>query len=223
VSRLFWLIGIVAALAAAAQSVVPGMVDRGLAHELRQYTGPASRTQVAVVAIPFWTLVSGRFQDLHLAVEDWQAGPLTVSQVRVNWQDGGLNLPDLVNQHALVVTRLGRMRVTIAVDGPALAALLEKSGRLQHAQVDVGPKLLTLRGLVHLHGLTGRVNAKGTLSVSPNRHQILFHPTVVDGVSIPFPATLTVFDVSELNLPVPLAIRLVRLAPPDVVVEAETP
>lgn len=222
-SRLLWLIGVLAALAAGGQAVVPPLVDQALARSITPLTGPASVNQVQVTAVPFWTLAAGRFQDLTVTGRGWQAGPLKLSSVGVDWQDGAVNVADLLRRRQLVPSSEGHMRVRIAVDGPALAHLLEKSGRVTDVVVNVRRDYVELSGTVRLNGLSGRVTAEGTLDVSPNKRQILFHPTQVDGVGLPFRTSLPIFSLDQVELPVTLELTSVRLSPPDVVVEAATP
>jgi hypothetical protein len=223
VSRLLWLLALLAAVIAAGQVAVPGLVGQSLGRALARVTGPGSRDRVEVVAVPFWMLAEGRFQALSWQVTGWHVGPLTVRTVHVDWSDGGINVPDLVRDRSLVITNLGRMSIRMAVDGPALARLLAASGRIHHPVVTVGSRDITLAGDVSLNGLNGHVTARGTLAVSPDGRRILFRPVSVDGIGLPFPAEFVVFDVSRLNVPVPLVIRALRLEPPSVVVWLETP
>lgn len=216
------LIGAVLALAVA-QVAVPRIVSGEMAAELRAVTGPASQDTVAVDAVPFWQLFSGQFQDLTWTARDVAAAGLTLNTLTLVWTDGGLDPAELVRDHRLVVTRPGRLKVTLEVDGPALAHFLAQSGRLQNAVVTVTPNGLHVTGAVHVGGLSGPLDATGQLKLSADAQQILFEPTRVDGYSVPFAATLVVFDVRTLNLPVPLRLTGVRLAPPFVVVTAASP
>jgi hypothetical protein len=223
VSRLLWLVALLGAVIAAGQIVVPTVVAGNLSRELQQVTGPGRRDTVHVVAVPFWTLAAGEFQELTWDVTGWHIGALRVRTLSLRWENGGLNVPDLVRHRSLVVTQLGHMTIRMAVDGPALARLLEASGRVRQARVTVRAHDIELAGNVQFNGLSGPVTARGTLEVSPDGHQILCRPLAVDGIGIPFPAAIAVFDVSQLQVPVPLVIRSVSLVPPNVVVVMETP
>lgn len=218
--RLLMVLVVVAGLS---QAVVPNWLGSELAHQLQKVSGPGSRDQVTVTAVPFWMLANGQFQDLHIQVRNWTAGPLPVAALDVNWQDGGVNTQDLVTQKALVVARAGRMEAVLKVDGPGLEKFLARSGRISHPRVTVGSQYLTVAGRVSLNGLSGPINTQGTLSVAPNRRQLIFRPRSVDGLGLPFPANFVVFDVNQLNLPVALEITAVKLEPPYVVVWAKTP
>jgi hypothetical protein len=210
-------------LAAAAQIAVPTVVANELAQTLQSFTGPESRDTVELAAIPFWQLASGRFQDLRVTTVNGAAGPLAVAYFSADWQNGGVDPTAWFEDHRLVVTRPGRLRAQIKVDGAALAAILQDSGHVADPTVTVQPDGIVVTGRVNLGALQGPVTMRGNLVIAADGRQLLFVPTSVDGLELPFGASIVVFDVSRLGLPFAVRLTGVRLVPPDVELSAEAP
>lgn len=209
------------------QILVPPVVAGRAAAALHTVTGRGSTDRVALTAVPFWTLASGQLQDATVAVSqatvrlDGQA--LQVSRVNVTWQQGQVSMGPLLKRGQFVPARVGRVRLTVKVDGPALAHFLEETGRVAGAAVTVGAHHVTLSGQVSLGSLHGHIATRGRLAISPDGQELLFVPEVVDGLSLPLAASLPLLDLATLNLPVPLKLSRVMLAPPYIVVEAQSP
>lgn len=216
------LVGLVV-LAAAAQLAVPTALAAQLARALQPLTGPASRDTVRLAAIPFWELASGQFQDLRITTVNGTAGPLRVAWFSADWRDGGVDPAAWFLDHRLVVTRPGRLSAQIRVDGAALAAILADSGRVADPTVTVQPDGIVVAGRVNLGALQGPVTMRGNLVIAPNGRQLLFVPTSVDGLRLPFGASIVVFDVSRLGLPFAVRLTGVRLVPPDIELRAQAP
>ncbi len=218
---------VVILVAVLGQVLVPPVVAGRAAAALHAVTGAGSTDQVAVTAVPFWTLASGQAQDVrvvvHQATVPVDGEPLGIAQATVNWQGGQVAVGPLLRQGRLVAARPGRMHLTIEVDGPAVARLLDATGRVHGAQVTVGAHSVTLTGQLSLGSLKGHVSTRGRLAISPNGQELLFVPQVLDGLSLPLAASLPLFDLTSFNLPLPLRLTSVALAPPVIVVQAASP
>lgn len=209
------------------QVLVPPVVAGRAAAALHTVTGRASTDRVALTAVPFWTLAAGQLQDATVAVSHatvaLEGHPLQVSRVTVSWRQGQVAMGPLLQRGQLVAARVGRVHLTVKVDGPALARFLDESGRVRGAVVTVGAHHVTLSGQVSLGSLHGRIATRGRLAISPDGQELLFVPQVVDGLSLPLAASLPLLDLETLNLPVPLHFSRVALAPPYIVAEAQSP
>jgi len=209
------------------QVVVPSVVDSRAATALHQVTGAASQDHVALTAVPFWVLASGQIEALTISVAHatlpFDGQPLRLSRVRLSWVNGQIDMGALLQQGRFVPDRVGHMTVTLAADGPALAQFLDESGRVTNARVQVGPHYVTLAGTVRLGALAGPITTEGTLHVSANQQELIFVPRTLDGFSLPVAASLPVLDIAALNLPLPLRLTTVKLAPPNVVITAVSP
>ncbi|MDA8198857.1 MAG: LmeA family phospholipid-binding protein [Thermaerobacter sp.] len=218
---------VVILVAVLGQVLVPPVVAGRAAAALHGVTGAGSTDQVAVTAVPFWTLAFGQTQDVRVLVDSAtvpvDGQPLRIAQMTLNWQDGQVAVGALLRQGRLVAARAGRVRFTLKVDGPAVAQFLDASGRVQGAVVTVGAHQVTLTGQVALGSLRGHVSTRGRLAISPNGQELLFVPQELDGLSLPLAASLPLFDLPSLNLPLPMHLTSVVLAPPDIVVQAASP
>lgn len=213
-----WILG----LTVLAQVVVPNAAAQALGGRLQQMTG-AQGDAVSLTAIPFWILWQGQFQDVTMQARQWPLGSLLVSSIQVNWQNGGVNVADLLDHQTLVVTRAGQMDVTLKMDGPALAQFLRRDGRIKNPHVTIASDALTLSGTLQLQGFSGQITTRGRLAVSKDQRQILFQPSSVDGFGLPFPANIVIFNVDQMNLPLRVRITAVNLKPPFVVMRAVAP
>lgn len=180
------------------------------------------KPQVAITAIPFWELAQGKFQDIYVKAKNVPLGPITSSETIINWQDGQVSVSNLLKRHRLVITHRGHIAVTIMIDGPAIASVLAKDGPIKNPHVTITPKALNVSGKVLLSGVYLPLTATGTLSVSSNRQQIIFHPTSVDGINLPLMTNVVILDLSKQKLPMPMVIHKVTLLKGSVRIEASS-
>lgn len=218
---------VVILVAVLGQVMVPSVVAGRAATALHGLTGAGSTDQVAVTAVPFWTLASGQTQDVQVLVDRATvhvAGqPLGIAELALNWQNGQVAVGALLRQGRLVAVRPGRAHLTLKVDGAAVARFLDDTGRVRGAVVTVSAAQVTLAGQLALGSLRGQVSTRGRLAISPNGQELLFVPNAVDGLSLPLTASLPLFDLESLSLPLPLHLTSVALAPPYIVVQAASP
>ncbi|MDA8193963.1 MAG: LmeA family phospholipid-binding protein [Thermaerobacter sp.] len=180
------------------------------------------RPQVTLAAIPFWELASGRFQDLFMKSQAIRLGPIEVASAQLNWQNGQVAVASLMKGR-LAIVKSGRVSMSIRLNGQALADFLAKQGKIQNTRVTVTTRDVRIQGRMTLAGVDVPVDTTGTILISADRSRLIFHPTVIDGINLPMMTDVQILDLSTLNLPLPLAIRSVVLAPDSIVVNAGTP
>lgn len=182
-----------------------GLVARELARVDR---GP--RPVVAVQAMPFWELFSGRFGDVAVSAENARVEKLSIRRFQLNWRDGGLSLSGL-EKGQVVVQRAGHLAMTAVITGPALSQWLAQQGSIAHPTVSLAPSGVSLKGDINLGGATVPLDTRGTLSVSGNQQALIFHPHSIDGLNLPVMTQVQLVNLSRLKLPMTLDIRQVRL------------
>jgi hypothetical protein len=203
------------------QWAVPRWTAQLLAQQLARVDGGA-KPQIAIDAIPFWELAWGRFQDMYLRATDVQAGPVSLSEVQVNWENGQVNVRDLFHGR-LAVQKSGQLAVRVAVSAHALDRVLQSAHTFMHPHVTIGRRTITIAGAVRVHKMTVPLVARGRLEISPNHQAVLFRPFEVDGLALPVVASVQLFSLQQLALPVALSIQRIRLAAPAMIVNAQTP
>ncbi len=193
------------------QWFVPRWAGSLLAKELGRYDhGP--KPQVAVSAVPFWELLGGHFQDIYINAYDLELGSsLTVSHAKLNWANGAIALGSLEKGH-LTVTQPGHATMSILVTASELSTFLAHQGTLSKPQVSITPKSVALNGRLLLSGAYVPLDTKGKLSVSGNRQQLIFHPTSIDGLTLPVLTDIQLVNLATLKaLPMALHIEQVKL------------
>lgn len=209
-SRLIQGLVVVVLLAAIMQWFVPRWTGSELAAQLQHYDhGP--KPVVNVTAIPFWQLASGQFQDVYVAANKASFGALAVQTIRLNWRHGGVSLAQLVKGHVRV-TKVGLVTVSMVLDGAALAHFLAQEGKISNPTVTISPQGLKVQGRLMLGGVYVPLDTQGSLVVSSNHRQLIFHPTSIDGIHLPMLTDIQVLNLATLKLPVALAIQNIKLS-----------
>lgn len=200
------------ALSAGLQWVVPHALAGGIASALASW-GHGPKPQVSVTAIPFWEATQGKFQDIYIHARQFTAGPLLLSQLTMNWQNGRVNVGDLMHKR-LTVMDPGSMQLRVRVDQAALTQLLKHSNipSVKGVKVSIAPHQVTLSGTVRLHAMDVPLIMSGPLTLSGDRSAVEFHPQKIDGLNIPVATRMTIFTVAELKLPVRLHLTSLQLS-----------
>lgn len=220
-SRVIKVLVVAVLLLAGLQWYVPRWVSGQMATKISAFDhGP--KPTVSLVAIPFWYLLQGRFQDLYVNAQQVKVGPVELQSIQLDWQNGGLSTKALIAQH-LKVTRAGKVSLTITVDEAALATFLAQQGKFQNPTVHITKAGVAITGRVLLGGVYIPLDTKGNLVVSKDKKTLIFHPTSIDGVHLPVVTDVQIFSVDSLKLPVPMVIQSVVLVPGAIVVKAGTP
>jgi hypothetical protein len=222
VSKVVLGLLLVVLLLAAGQVLVPRIAGQALSQALTRVTGPGSRDTVTVGAVPFFQLFQGRFQAVDVSAEHVDAHGLTIGSLVVLWQNGTVNVPDLVQHHELRVVKQGALAATVRVSGSSLAQFLDESGRIHNARVTVAAAYVRISGTVSIGGINGPLDATGRFSIGPGGRTILFQPLSVNGLGVPAVTRLQLLSIASLHLPIPVTVTGIRLAPPYVVVTAHS-
>ncbi|POB09736.1 LmeA family phospholipid-binding protein [Sulfobacillus sp. hq2] len=220
-SRFIQVLAALVIILAGLQWGVPRWVSGKAAAAIARTDGGVAPS-IALTAMPFWIIAQGRFQDVYVNAKGVTFDGLKVDQAIVNWQNGEVSVPAL-ERNALVVKKPGRMSVTVVLDGPALGAFLATEGPIRDPVVTIASGVMTIQGKVSLGGVVLPLNTQGTLTVSPDKTAILFHPTSIDGIALPLLTDLQIFQISQLHLPVQLVIQSVTLSDNQLIVKAGTP
>ncbi|WP_053960560.1 LmeA family phospholipid-binding protein [Sulfobacillus thermosulfidooxidans] len=220
-SRFIVVLAGAVVLLGALQWTIPKWAAAQVADRVASQDG-GIKPQVDIAALPFWIMAQGQFQDMYINVHNVHVDGLTLSQAVINWQNGKVSLPAL-SHNRLVIEKAGHVNVRIVFDGPALSAFLAGQSPIQNPQVTITNNLMTIEGRLLLGQLSVPLNAQGTLSVSPDKKAIIFHPTRVDGIQLPVLTDLQIFQIDSLNLPVAMVIQSVALRNNELIVEASTP
>lgn len=168
------------------------------------------RPAVAVEAMPFWELFTGRFQDVTVNAHNADVHSLAVQHIHLNWSNGALNL-NALEKGRLKVKSAGRLSMTVVLTSASLSQFLAKQGTISHPQVVIKPTGLALHGRIRLAGATVPLDTQGTLIESPSHQALIFHPTSIDGLNLPVLTDVQLINLSSLKLPMPLTIASVRL------------
>ncbi len=180
-----------------------------LARELAHYDhGP--KPSVAVSAVPFWEMASGRFQDIYVNAREAELGSLVIQQLTLNWQNGGVALGPLEKGH-LVVKEPGRLTLRIVLRDSALSAFLAKKGTLSNPRVVISPTGVQLKGRILLGQSYVPLDTSGPLVESSDHRQLIFHPTNIDGLQLPVLTDIQLLNLSTMKLPMALTIQKVQL------------
>lgn len=214
------LLGVVV-LIGALQWTVPQWIGGQISHRIASLDN-GSPPHVAVTAMPFWELASGRFQDIYVRATNVTAGPMQIASAQLNWQNGQVGVAALMGGH-LAIRKTGKIDIRIRLNEQALANFLATQGKMQHPQVTITPKNVQIKGRMLLGGVYVPMNTTGTLVVSNDRQKLIFHPTVIDGINLPMLTDIQLLDIKTLNLPVPMVIQSVTLHSHYIVVKAGTP
>ncbi len=191
------------------QWLVPRVAGSLLAHQLgRLDHGP--KPMVAVQAVPFWALFSGRFQDIGVNAQNADLKALNVQHIRMNWSNGKVSMGSL-EKGKLLIEKPGRFRATVVVTGTALSQFLAKKGRIMHPKVTIAPSGVSMSGRIQLGGTTVPLDTKGSLVRSSNHQALIFHPTSIDGLNLPVLTDVQLFNLNTLHLPMPIGILRIRL------------
>ena len=208
-SRLIQILMGLVLLAGLLQWGVPRLVDGIAARQLERYDhGP--RPVVSVSAMPFWELVSGRFQNLSIVAKNGSFHSFHVRRVRFDWKNGRVSVAAL-SRGQLTVLSPGHVTMTVVLSANNLSAFIAKQGTIGHARVVISPHQVGLKGQIQLAGATVPLNTLGTLEESANHQMLVFHPTSIDGLKLPVLTNVQLVNVSSLNLPWHVTIQSVQL------------
>lgn len=212
-SRLIQILIAAVIVVGGLQWVVPRAAASLIAHQLGHLDhGPKPR--VAVEAMPFWELLSGRFQDIVVNAQNADLQALTVQHIEMHWSNGAVSLGSL-GKGKLLIKQPGRFRATVVVTGTALSQFLAKKGSIMHPKVTIAPSGVSLSGQIQLGGTTVPLNTKGSLVRSSNHQALIFHPTSIDGLNLPVLTNVQLFNLNTLHLPMHIGILRIRLEPGD--------
>lgn len=208
-SRLIQGLVVVVLLVGLLQWLVPRWAGSLLAGELAHYDhGP--KPTVAVSAVPFWDLLGGQFQDVYIDASKANLGGLTIQHARLNWANGGVSLGSL-EKGKLVVTKPGRVTMTIRLTGAALSQFLAQKGNISNPQVTISPTEVAVHGRLLLGGVYVPLDTKGSLVESASHQQLIFHPTSIDGIQLPVLTDIQLLNLANMRLPIRLTIQQVHL------------
>lgn len=204
----------VVVLIAALQWWGPRWMATQVAEALAQRNG-GHLPKVTITAIPFWMLLQGRFQAVTVDAAPAELSGFELSRVYLSWTGGQVSFPALLERRVVIQQR-GQMVVQITVSEQALTRFLQSQAPLQGAQVSVTPNAVQLLASVKLRQLTVPLDLKGTLALSPDRERVLFLPSEIDGMTLPVPTEITVFDLRRVNTWVPMRLTAVTLLPQQI-------
>lgn len=193
------------------QWFVPRWAGSLLAKELGHYDhGP--KPEVAVSAVPFWTLLGGHFQDIYINADDLALGSsLTVLRARLTWHNGAVSVGSLEQGH-LKVTQAGHATMRIVMTAGELSQFLAHEGTISQPKVRVSPTGVGVAGRLLLGGSYVPLDTKGSLTVSKSRQQLIFHPTSIDGLTLPVLTDIQLLNLATMKaLPMSLHIESVQL------------
>ncbi|MBX5467578.1 MAG: DUF2993 domain-containing protein [Firmicutes bacterium] len=210
-SGLVRLVAALAVLAAVAQWAGPQWLAAAVAQALASENA-GYRPAVAITAVPFWMLLYGHFQTVVV-----DAAPLVVDQFRVRrallvWQDGTVSVPALL-EHRLVVQSPGHITVRLTVSDQDLSRFLQANAPLKNPEVHIEPGGVNLAATVALKGMVVPLDLTGQLRLAPDGEAVWFLPAQVDGIPLPVPTALTVFDLHRLHPWVPMRLAQLTLGP----------
>jgi hypothetical protein len=191
------------------QSMVPEWAADAIARAIAARDGGV-RPAVTVVALPFWQLASGAFQEVRLVFPALRVDGMQVRAARLIWRDGAVKLGGLRQGH-IEIARRGTLTVAFAVTGEALARFLGNTAGLRDADVRVDPSGLRVAGRVRLHGATVPLVAEGRLELGDAGQAVFFRALRIDGVRLPFPTVMRVLNLPRLHLSVPLRLTTMVL------------
>lgn len=221
-SRMLQALLVLALLLAGLQWGIPRWVGQQVARQLAQVDGGVTPT-VEVTAIPFWTLASGRFQDLYINARQLTLAGVAVQGVTMNWADGQVSMAGLLH-HQLDIKRPGHVSLQVALSGTSLSHVLAQGHTLASPSVTIRPSGITVSGRILVGGVYFPLTATGNLFVSPNQEQLIFRATQIDGIHLPVLTEMQLVNLANLKLPLPLAIdQVTETSSNTIVIKAGSP
>lgn len=192
------------------QVAVP-RVAASMAERLAGQVVQGPRPRIEITALPFWQLAVGRFQQLSAQGHDLRWHGIEASAFRLSWSDGQITPKS--SKSGWNVARWGRIQGSLAIAPKTLAEIIDRSGLVSQSRVVLHARTISVTGTVHLGGKAVSLSTQGPLTLGAGGTTVTFHPKLVGLVAIPVTTSITVFNLSELRLPVALRIVSIQLSP----------
>ncbi len=154
-------------------------VGRIVASAVERRLGGSVRADVR--ALPFWQLMSGRFDHLTVVGKDLRSGDLAIAHVQATWSDGQVDMAALERGEApRAWIQGGRLRVEIDLTASALRAIAPRSGALEVTRLTLRPPDVLVSGRLRFDGLALPFRATGRPAVVDGGNVLVFLVTVLN-------------------------------------------
>ena len=191
------------------QWLVPGWIGGASADWLgKAMKGP--RPTIEVSAIPFWELASGKFQWVVIRGHDASFSGVVVKSFGLDWQDGQIGLGN--HGQPIRVIRVGHLKGHVNISAEEIARLVDERAILQHSTVSLASGAMTIAGVLALDGRRVHLAVRGPLVIADGGESVTFRPQELNQAKWPLTTTITVLKVSQLKLPVRLALTRLQIS-----------
>ncbi|WP_298704205.1 DUF2993 domain-containing protein [uncultured Veillonella sp.] len=201
------LVVIIVAVLVAAQVLLPDFVKSQLEREINSKLNPDSTTLV-VESSPAAKMLLGDVDALRGELEGVTLGHLTFADVHLDVQDMQFNAFDLLVNHKLEISEIGKGQIEGTVTESDLQTFMEKNIKgLQIKEVDINSNGINVVGSVDMGFIKGTANIKGKLEIknnslvfSPDRFEI--NGSSIGGLTSAVLKQIVIYDFTEFPIPV---------------------
>jgi len=172
---------------AASQSVIPGVIERGLvAAACNTFSVQESEVDVDVESLPALKLLGGSFDELQLVAMDSKIGDIKFDFLRINIKDAKINLTHLLSTGELVFKRIGYGEGEIRLSQEEVNRYLTGKlvGYIKVREVLLEDGRVTLKGAITLLGRDIPIVIKGIIAGNDRSIELIPEHLEVGGIDL---------------------------------------